>query len=147
MYQHILVPVDLSHRSSWEKSLPTALNHIRQLGGRLTVMTVVPEIDIGMTAVHFPKDYSKRVREEARQRLEAFVREQVPDEIGAEAVVGHGVIYKTILTQAEELGVDLIIMASHRPELRDYLLGPNAARVVRHADCSVLVVREEANGG
>ena len=33
-------------------------------------------------------------------------------------------------------------MASHRPELRDYLIGPNAARVMRHADASVLVVRE-----
>ena len=36
---------------------------------------------------------------------------------------------------------DLIVMASHRPELKDYLIGPNAARVVRHADCSVQVVR------
>jgi nucleotide-binding universal stress UspA family protein len=35
----------------------------------------------------------------------------------------------------------MIVMASHRPELKDYLLGPNAARVVRHAECSVLVVR------
>jgi len=26
--------------------------------------------------------------------------------------------------------------------LRDYLLGPNAAKVVRHADCSVYVVRD-----
>lgn len=40
------------------------------------------------------------------------------------------------------LGADLIVMASQRPELKDYLLGPNAARVVRHAEQSVLVVRE-----
>ncbi|MBT6187404.1 MAG: universal stress protein, partial [Rhodospirillales bacterium] len=31
---------------------------------------------------------------------------------------------------------------SHRPALKDYLLGPNAAQVVRHADVSVLVVRD-----
>jgi nucleotide-binding universal stress UspA family protein len=36
----------------------------------------------------------------------------------------------------------VIVLASHRPELKDYLLGPNAARVVRHAKCSVLVVRD-----
>ena len=42
---------------------------------------------------------------------------------------------------AGEIGVDLIAMASHRPALKDYLIGPNAARVVRHADVSVLVVR------
>jgi len=42
---------------------------------------------------------------------------------------------------ARTLGVDLIIMASRRPELEDYLIGSNAARVVRHAHLSVLVVR------
>jgi nucleotide-binding universal stress UspA family protein len=43
---------------------------------------------------------------------------------------------------ADKLGCDAIVMAAHRPELRDYLLGPNAARVVRHANQSVLVVRD-----
>ena len=42
---------------------------------------------------------------------------------------------------AKEIGADLIVMGSHRPELADYLLGANAAKVVRHADCSVMVVR------
>ena len=37
---------------------------------------------------------------------------------------------------------DLIVVGSHRPAMRDYLLGTNAARVVRHAHCSVLVARE-----
>ena len=38
-------------------------------------------------------------------------------------------------------GVDLIIVASHRPGLQDYFLGSTAAKVVRHAKCSVLVIR------
>ena len=52
-----------------------------------------------------------------------------------------GTAYEEILTTARSFGADLIVMASHRPELKDYLLGPNAARVVRHSDVSVLVVR------
>jgi nucleotide-binding universal stress UspA family protein len=35
----------------------------------------------------------------------------------------------------------LIVMNSHRPDLRDHLIGSNASQVVRHASCSVLVVR------
>ena len=42
---------------------------------------------------------------------------------------------------ANRLGCDLIVVGAHRPELGDYLLGPNAARIVRHADQSVFVVR------
>ena len=36
----------------------------------------------------------------------------------------------------------MIVMASHDPVLSDYLLGSVAARVVRHAHCSVLVARK-----
>ncbi len=49
--------------------------------------------------------------------------------------------YREIMAFADETGCDLIVMTSHRPELSDYLLSPNAARVVRHARQSVLVVR------
>ena len=47
-----------------------------------------------------------------------------------------------IVEEAKARNCDLIVMASHNPVLKDYLLGPNSARVVRHADCSVLVVRD-----
>jgi nucleotide-binding universal stress UspA family protein len=55
-------------------------------------------------------------------------------------VVRAGNVYEEILKLADEIACDLIVMASHWPELKDYFLGPNAARVVRHANCSVLVV-------
>jgi nucleotide-binding universal stress UspA family protein len=48
---------------------------------------------------------------------------------------------RTILEVAEEKAADLIIIASHQPGLQDYFLGSTAAKVVRHAKCSVLVVR------
>ena len=53
--------------------------------------------------------------------------------------VGHP--YKTILEMAKEKDAELIIVASHKPDLQDYFLGSTAAKVVRHATCSVLVVR------
>ncbi len=56
-----------------------------------------------------------------------------------EVRVGHP--YKTILEVAEEKEADLIIVASHQPDLQNYLIGSTAAKVVRHATCSVLVVR------
>ena len=47
-----------------------------------------------------------------------------------------------ILEAAEEAEADLIVVGSHRPAMKDYLLGTNASRVMRHARCSVLVARE-----
>ena len=58
-------------------------------------------------------------------------------------LVTHGAsIYAEILGIAEEAEADLIVVGSHRPAMKDYLLGTNAARVVRHACCSALVARE-----
>ena len=56
-------------------------------------------------------------------------------------IVGQGSIHREIIAAAEKADADLIVMASHKPTARDYLLGANAAHVVRHAACSVMVVR------
>jgi nucleotide-binding universal stress UspA family protein len=60
----------------------------------------------------------------------------------ARRIVAEGTIYQEILTAAQIIQADLIVMGSHHLELKDYLLGPNAAKVMRHAACSVMVVRE-----
>ena len=53
-----------------------------------------------------------------------------------------GGIYHELLREACQWGADLIVVGSHRPVMSDYLLGSNAKTIVRHAQCSVLVVRE-----
>ena len=74
-----------------------------------------------------------------QRKFDAFWLVDVPD-----PTIGHtGRVYDQIITAANKLGVDAIVMASHTPELSDYLLGPNSARVVRHAKQSVFVVRGE----
>jgi nucleotide-binding universal stress UspA family protein len=52
-----------------------------------------------------------------------------------------GSIYHEVLHEVEDMGADLVVVGSHRPSMRSYLLGSNAATIVRHATCSVLVVR------
>ena len=58
------------------------------------------------------------------------------------SVVRIGGVYPEILAEAKEWGADLVVIGSHRPAMSTYLLGSNATTVVRHATCSVLVVRE-----
>lgn len=142
MYKNILVPIDPKNESTWRKSLPTAIDNVRLYKGKLYLITVVPEVDMIIPAVHLPKDFGRKTREEAKKRLDTFSKQHVPEDITVETFVKQGAIYKEILGLAEDCKADIIIMASHKPEIKDYLLGANAARVVRHANCSVLVVRE-----
>ena len=142
MYKTILVPVDLNEESSWRAALPAAVENCRAFKSALHLMTVLPDLGMPIVAQYFPEDFIERAAQDARQQLEALSAKHVPAGIKVDYRVAHGTIYKEILDAADETGCELIVMASHRPELQDYLLGPNAARVVRHARCSVLVVRE-----
>ena len=67
--------------------------------------------------------------------------EKFPPDVTYKSIARHGSVYKEILEVADSIGADLIVLTSHRPARSDYLLGPNAARVVRHAKQSVFVVR------
>jgi nucleotide-binding universal stress UspA family protein len=142
MFRNILVPVDLSDKHSWRKALPAAIAMGEAFGAKLHVITVVPEFGLPIVGQYFPEGYEEKVRQQAAKQLKAFVAEQVPDAVPTRRIVAEGKIYREILNAAKSIEADLIVMGSHHPELKDYLLGPNAAKVVRHADCSVLVVRE-----
>ena len=141
MYKDILVPVDLEDSASWARSLPMAVEYAKSFGATLHVMTVVPDFGMSVVGSFFPDDFAEKALAETAGRLSTFVGENVPDGIPVQQVVEHGRIYEEIIRAAKETGADLIVISAHRAELRDYLLGPNAARVARHAEQSVLIVR------
>lgn len=141
MYKDILLCIDLDQESSWAKSLPIAIDACKTSGARLHIMTVIPNFGMSIVDQFFPKGFEKEVGEKMMQALKAWVKEHVPEGIKVQHIVGDGTVYEEILDVAKKIKCDLIIISSHRPELKDYLLGPNAARVVRHANCSVMVVR------
>lgn len=142
MYKTILVPVDLGDRDVARRSIDVAADMAKRYGAEIHVMTVVPSFGYAIVGAGFPKDYEKQVLETARKSLKAFMDECGLEGLSAKGHVAHGTIYDEIMKAADTLQCDLIVMASHRPELKDYLLGPNAARVVRHARQSVFVVRD-----
>lgn len=139
MYKDILLSVDLEDDNSWRKALPTAVEYAKAFGSRIHVISVVPEF--GMVRQFFPDDYESQLKDSVKTKLHEFTAERIPDDVSVRHIIAHGTIYREINKTAEQINADLIIMASHRPGVGDYLLGPNAARVVRHSKRSVLVVR------
>ena len=142
MYKHILLAIDLEHDKTWQKSLPTAIEYAEAFGSTIHAMVVVPDFGMSIVSNFFPKDHEKQSLDLAVGKLREWVAANVPAGIQVQHIVGIGSPYEEILRVAGEISADLIVMGSHRPSMEDYLLGPNAARVVRHASCSVLVVRD-----
>lgn len=142
MYDTILLTVDLNDAASWERLFPTAAAFCDKFGSKLYVMTVVPDFGRASVGQFFPENYADKALEQARTELAKLAKAHLSDAAEVEQLVAYGTPYSEILAAAERTGCSLIVMASHRPELQDFLLGPNAARVVRHAKCSVMVVRD-----
>lgn len=149
MTKKILVPIDLSDMPTMTPVLEAAIEQAKSSGAALTVMTVVPDIIAGLDWRYAIRGETGGSQEfdmqqivgEALDRLNQVVAEQVPKGTKVETIARHGSVYEQVLKVAEELAVDQIVLGAHRPGLADYLLGPNTARIVRHATCSVNVVR------
>ncbi|SFP43777.1 universal stress protein [Tranquillimonas alkanivorans] len=142
MFDTILLPIDLSKEASWSKALPAALRMMEPGKGVLHVATVVPDYGMSIVGGYFDSKHEERLLHEVGQTLGEWLETHVGEKVEAHPHVLHGRVYDEIISAANRLGVDAIVMASHDPALSDYLIGPNAARVVRHARQSVFVVRD-----
>jgi len=142
MYKSILVAIDLDDPSDLDVTLKRAVEIAAvSTDAALHVMTVLPSFGMSIVGQYFPKNFEKKAAEDLMTRLKETVDPRLPQGMRVQHIVGEGNVYETVLRMARRTKADLIVIGAHRPELKDYLLGPNAARVVRHADISVLVVR------
>ena len=136
MYQTIIVPVAMDQLERGEAILERA-RHLRAEGGRIVLLNVVEDFQ-GYLAIDFPVELIEQEQDQARLKLEAL-RNRLG--IAADIEVRYGGAAREIIKAAEELSADLVIVASHRPGIANYLIGATADRVVRHSPVSVLVDR------
>lgn len=140
MVDKILVAVDLEDTALNERMLAMTADFAKLKGAEVTLIYVGTDLP-PEAAVRMPDDYNARTSSDISAQL-GHLAEQLDLPSGTtKVVVRFGAIYREILAQAKADKSDLIIIGCHKPDLADYLLGPNAARVVRHASCSVFVVR------
>lgn len=137
MYTHIMIPVDLAHAGKLSKALRTGADLARHYGAKVTY--------VGVTAPtpgplgHNPKEYG--------DRLAAFAeaeRATHGHEVAAHAVVAHDPttdLDDALLRTVDQIGADLVVMASHIPGLADYLWPSNGGKIAGHSRASVFVVR------
>ena len=104
----------------------------------VNVQPIVPATFMEYVPADFDAEQSKRAQM-ALDEIVAGIDLPADRKSGAARAGG---IYHELLQEASDWNADLIVVGSHRPVMSDYLLGSNAKTIVRHAQCSVLVVRE-----
>ncbi len=138
MFKKVLIPVDVAVAQDAKKLLAVAKTLTAGWSCELHVATVIPNVGMAIVGSYFDAKFESDSQSAAKTELATIV---AGSGLEAEQHVLNGRIYDAILSKADELGADLILIGAHQPELSDYLLGANAARVVRHAKQSVMVIR------
>lgn len=137
MYNKILVPMALDHGIS-ESTLAIART-LLSAGGEIVALHVY-EAPQGSVSAYLDEKAVKSGFEAARARLNDRVA--ALDDVTPVLLKGHTA--RTIIDHANQDEFDCIVIGSHKPDIRDFLLGSTAARVVRHAACAVHVQRARA---
>ena len=138
-HPNVVVPVDFSEDTA--AAIRAGLERVDSLGG-LHVLHVLYPLDYASPGVMWgtvsDATREKAVREKLAEALEAAGAR------GAHAAVLVGDPGLKAADYARSVGADLIVVPSHGYHgVRRFLLGSTAERIIRHASCSVLVLRRK----
>ena len=136
MYEHVLVPIMLDHGSRGTDALKIADELVAE-GGKITLLHVLEDVPAYVVS-YIPEGIRDTHRQVASEKLGELAKAVRAD---SEIAIIHGHASNGIMDYAQGHDVSCIVIASHKPGFEDYFLGSTAARVVRHAQCSVHVLR------
>lgn len=147
-FRRILVTTDFSEAG--DRAIPHAFRMAADHGAEVIVCHVIEPVIVPnpLYAQYYPgellsPDVLARAEADARAALEERVpKEEALAQVPYRIVIGQGTPAEEIIRLAQELGVDLIVIATHgHTGLKHLLMGSVAERVIRHVPCAVLVVR------
>ena len=141
MFKKIVVPVDPSEIDFAAPAVNAAANLAAQSGGEVRLIAVLPVMN-GYVSELLPADYEVALEKETESRVRGLATKAgVPDD-KLSVMMSTGSVSHEVIDEAKAWSADAIVVCSHRPVMSTYLLGSNAAKIVRHAPCSVLVLRD-----
>ena len=140
----ILCPIDFSEISAkaLEYAFFLASHHQAELL-LLHVVDHIHEFEHYQILVFTPTELVEKMKKQAYEELNKLT-EQIKKTIKVETVVREGKAFVEIVQEAKEKDMDLIVMGSHgRTGISHMLMGSVAEKVVRKANCPVLIVRDK----
>lgn len=144
--ERVLVPIDFSEASL--KALRFARWFAKSFGAALRLVHVVePGSFLNAIPGTGRETEDREAANRVHHKLVMLARREFPASVPVKPLVCVGKPFYEIVRVAQTFDVDLIIIATQgRTGVREALLGSTAERVVRHAPCPVLVVREREGG-
>jgi len=137
MFTKVMIPVDLGHTQQMEKPLALAAELAEKHGAQAYIVGVTQS---GPTEIaRTPEGYAEKLAAFAAEHSKTLgVTFETRSEVSHDITID---LDDALQRAAEEIGADLIVMASHVPGLSEYVFSSNAGYLASHMKMSVFVVR------
>jgi universal stress protein F len=136
----ILLPIDLTEPEMTDRATQEAQALAKAFGCDLRLVNAQSLLPVAFLD-YVAEDFDIQIRRGLEKEIAAIAsRIDYPSERISTTVL-FGPVNDMVLTEAEAWGADLIVLCSHRPDSRRFLIGSTASAIVAHAKCSVWVVR------
>jgi universal stress protein F len=143
IFNRIVVPIDLSSKYPIDSVINMALNFAVNYSAKLYFIHIIPDVGRKMFEDFLPNNFVRKQKENYDKQMNMLIKKYIPEERKVEYKIESGSIYDKIIQYSNDIKADLIIVSAVTLQKKDYNLGSNASKVIRHAGVSVLVVRDE----
>lgn len=143
MFKQILVPVDLAEVEVSRPALDKAVALAGITGAKVALVYVRSIMPVTFME-YVPPSFDEEQQNQCEKEIADVAATVALPKGSVTTSIRMGSVYNEVLAEAKKIGADLIVVGSHRPGMATYLLGSNASTIVRHAECSVLVIRGTA---
>ncbi|MCZ8098035.1 MAG: universal stress protein [Alsobacter sp.] len=140
MFKQILVPVDLAEVEVSRPALDKAVALAGITGAKVALVYVRSILPVTFME-YVPPSFDEEQQNQCEKEIADVAASVALPKGSVTTSIRMGSVYNEVLAEAKKIGADLIVVGSHRPGMATYLLGSNASTIVRHAECSVLVIR------
>lgn len=143
----ILVPTDFTENAS--NALNLAVEVAQENNSKLYLLHVV-EYPIGATidpigvSIVQPTDTEliDELTRNAKEKLKVIEEDLLKEEVEVTSSVDLGNAYLSVVDKIKEEDIDIVIMGTHGASgVKEFIIGSNAEKVVRHATCPVLTIK------
>ncbi len=137
MFKLMMIPVDLRHTDQLQKALDLSADIAKHYDVPVCYVGVAG--DVPTSIAHNAAEFEQKFR--------AFADEQAAKhgiKADCKVFIGHDLVTDVddvLLKAVDEIGADLVVMASHVPTITDYIWPSNGGKIAAHTKASVFIVR------
>lgn len=137
MFKRIMVPVDLGHFDVIEASLQVAADLAKHYGAEVCYVAVTATTPSAIA--HTPEEYQQKLERFAAERAQVHGQPASSRVLTCADPIAD--LDDVLVDAINDLGADLVVMATHPPKHLDVVLPSHGGKVASHTRASVFLVR------